>query len=70
MRAGSMQAPGIANGATAKRAVRPTASARKAHHSSSDTASLPPQFSVVAGTDAAATSFGSIAAMSSSWIGL
>ena len=40
------------------------------HHSSMLVSSSPPQLTIVAGTVAASSSLGSIAMMSSSWIGL
>src|SRR3954447_3058260 len=52
-----------------QRADSPVSDPRYSHHSSTLTRSSPPQFTTVAGTDAAWSSFGTIATMSSEWIG-
>ena len=48
----------------------PTSSPMYSHHASMLVSSSPPQFTMVAGTDAAPSIAGSVATMSSSWIGL
>lgn len=66
----SMQALSIVRRVGAKTGSSPVSSPSHAHQFSMLTDSLPPQFTIVAGTDAAASRRGRLATRSSSWIGL